>query len=96
MKVKKETQCKNTNNILLIGITTLEFGVPLDGANVNKTMNVCACEELSDEVWKMYDEKDTTESCVKLTDDPTTLDLSKCPTSDWKCYDGVQDITNVS
>ena len=59
-------------------------------------MNVCACRELSDEVWKMYDEEDTTESCVKITDDDTTLDLSNCPTSDWKCYDGVQDITNVS
>lgn len=72
----------------------MEFGVPLDGANVNKTMNVCACEELSEEVWKMYDEDNKTESCVKLTDDDTTLDLSNCPTSDWKCFDGVQDITN--
>ena len=44
----------------------------------------------------MYDENDKTESCVKLTDDDTTLDLSNCTTSDWKCYDGVQDITNVS
>ena len=74
----------------------MEFGVPLDGANINKTMNVCACEELSKEVWKMYDEKNTTESCVKLTDDDTTLDLSNCQTSEWKCYDGVQDISNVS
>jgi len=76
------------------GINTLEFGVPLDGANINKTMNVCACEELSAEVWKMYDEKNTTESCVKLTEDDTTLDLSDCPTSEWRCYDGVQDISN--
>ena len=59
-------------------------------------MNVCACEELSAEVWKMYDGKNTTESCVKLTEDDTTLDLSNCPTSEWKCFDGVQDISNVS
>ena len=44
----------------------------------------------------MYDEKNTTESCVKLTEDDTTLDLSDCQTSEWKCYDGVQDISNVS
>ena len=44
----------------------------------------------------MYDEKNTTESCVKLTEDDTTLDLSDCQISEWKCYDGVQDISNVS
>ena len=77
------------------GIKALEFGVPLDGANINKAINVCACEELSDEVWKMYDQDNTTESCVMKTDDETTLDLSHCNTAEWSCFDGVQDITNV-
>ena len=35
------------------------------------------------------------ETCVKRTDDPETLDLTECNTSDWDCFDGIMDITNV-
>ena len=74
--------------MLSIGISTLEYTVPLDGANINKTINVCTCEELSN----LIANNDT---CVqKLEDDPDTLDISDCTIS--KCYDGLQDITVVS
>ena len=35
------------------------------------------------------------EACVKRTDNPETLDLTDCDTSDWDCFDGIMDITNV-
>jgi len=71
------------------GISTLRYVVPLDGVNVNKTINFCACEEL-----RNCDEctEDVTEKCFKrLPDDPETLDLSLCPVE--KCFDGLQDIS---
>ena len=35
------------------------------------------------------------EACVKRTDNPETLDLTDCDTSDWDCFDGIMDISNV-
>jgi len=67
------------------GINVLEYIVPLDGGNVNKTVNVCACKELSDLV-------NNNDTCVKqVEDDPETLDISNCAIT--KCYDGLQDIS---
>jgi len=71
------------------GISTLRYVVPLDGVNVNKTINFCACEEL-----KRCDEctENVTENCFKrLQDDPETLDISLCTVE--KCFDGLQDIS---
>jgi len=73
------------------GINTLEFGVPLDGANINKTNNVCTCEPLSKEVKKHVDGE---ESCIKMSNEADTIDLTDCDTSSWNCYDGIMDITN--
>jgi len=74
-----------SEKVKIEGISTLEYTVPLDGANINKTINVCTCEELS----SLIANNDT---CVQtLEDDPDTLDISTCPIS--KCYDGLQDIT---
>jgi len=75
------------------GIRTLQFGVPADGANVNKTSNVCTCEPLSKEVKKLVDGK-INDTCVRRSDDPETLDITNCDTSDWECFDGIMDITN--
>ena len=77
------------------GISVLEFGVPLEGGNVNRKENVCTCEPLSEEVAKYLDPETTETSCVQESDDPDTFDLSNCDTSDWRCYDGIMDISNV-
>eukprot|EP00090_Calanus_glacialis_P004002 TRINITY_DN12983_c0_g1_i3.p1 TRINITY_DN12983_c0_g1~~TRINITY_DN12983_c0_g1_i3.p1 ORF type:complete len:556 (+),score=132.50 TRINITY_DN12983_c0_g1_i3:35-1702(+) len=65
------------------GISTLEYSVPLDGANINKKINVCTCKELSDLVA-------SNDTCVKTMDDDT-LDISDCDIT--SCYDGLQDIS---
>jgi len=78
-------------NVEVEGIKTQEYGVPLEGANVNRSENVCTCEPLSIEVKKLVDGE---ESCVKRTADEKTLDLTGCNTGEWPCYDGVMDITN--
>lgn len=75
------------------GIPILEFGVPLEGANINRKENVCTCKELSEEVALMIAGNET---CVRSSDDPDTFDLSACNTNEWFCYDGIMDITNVS
>ena len=65
----------------------LEITVPLDGANVNKKINVCSCKELSDLVANE-------DPCMKIMeDDPDTLDITSCNIT--SCYDGLQDITIV-
>jgi len=72
------------------GISTYRYVVPLDGVNVNKTMNFCACEELKN--CPECSVNNLTESCFKrLEDDPETLDLSLCTVE--KCFDGLQDIS---
>jgi len=66
------------------GITTLEYSVPEDGANINKKINVCACKELSDLVRN-------NDTCLGDLDGDT-LDISSCPPIT-QCYDGLQDVT---
>jgi len=71
------------------GISTYKYGVPLDGVNINKTMNFCACNDL-----KSCPEcsGDVTENCFKRVDgDPETLDISMCNVEN--CFDGLQDIS---
>jgi hypothetical protein len=75
---------KYHDKVKVKGITTLEYTVPEDGANVNKKINVCACEELSDLVA-------SDDECLGSIDDDT-LDISNCTIN--KCYDGLQDVTN--
>jgi len=66
------------------GITTLEYSVPEDGANINKTINVCACKELSDLV-------SNDDPCLVDLDEDT-LNITSCPPIT-NCYDGLQDVT---
>ena len=56
------------------GIPILEFGVPLEGGNINRKENVCTCRELSEAVADMIEGE---ESCVKPSDDPEAFDSSK-------------------
>ena len=35
------------------------------------------------------------DTCVRRSDDPETLDITNCDISDWECFDGIMDITNV-
>ena len=67
------------------GISALEYTVPLDGANINKKINVCTCKELSDLVA-------SNDPCLGEIDDDT-LNISNCTIT--SCYDGLQDITVV-
>ena len=63
----------------------MEYAVPEDGTNINKTINVCTCTALSGEA-----------GCTRpVPDDPDTLDLSNCNITDWGCWDGLQDISAV-
>ena len=64
----------------------MEYSVPTDGANINKKINVCACEELSNLV-------SSGNSCLGELDEDT-LDISSCP-SITQCYDGLQDVSRV-
>jgi len=76
---------KYSEKVKIEGISALEYTVPLDGANINKKINVCTCEELS----VLIADNDP---CVKtMEDDPDTLDISDCTITG--CYDGLQDIT---
>jgi len=70
------------------GIKTLRYSIPKDGANVNKTDNICFCDELADKWDEGTGEWDP---CIKRTDDETTLDISECDIT--TCYDGIQDIS---
>ena len=68
----------------------MEYAVPEDGTNINKTINVCTCAALSAEVAAGE------AGCTRpVPDDPDTLDLSSCNTTDWGCWDGLQDISAV-
>jgi len=71
-------------NTKIEGISVREYEVPLDGADINKKINVCACKELSDLV-------KNEDPCVKEKDEET-LDISNCTTIT-RCYNGLQDIT---
>jgi len=74
---------KYQDKVKIKGITTLEYTVPEDGANVNKKINVCACKELSELVAN-------DDECLGSIDEDT-LDISNCTIT--ACYDGLQDVT---
>jgi len=77
------------------GIPTLEYSVPLDGANVNNSLNTCACESLSNYLYGKTPHPINNEtSCVRRSSEsPGTLDLSSCDeTVTAGCYDGIQDL----
>jgi len=83
---------EHTQEVDVEGIPTLEFAVPKDGANINKTINVCACESLAK---YNYDTRYNTEgSCIKRSPpDSDTLDLTDCPPEVTEgCIDGIQDL----
>merc|ERR1711892_120945 len=72
-------------DVTIEGVPGLAWRIPSDAANINKTRNVCACQELSDLV-------SSGDPCVKTMDaDQGTLDISNCSIT--SCYDGLQDIT---
>jgi len=75
---------KYQEEVEIEGITTMEYSVPTDGANINKKINVCACKELSDLV-------SSGDPCLAELDEDT-LDISSCP-SITQCYDGLQDVS---
>jgi hypothetical protein len=83
---------EHTQEVDVEGIPTLEFAVPKDGANINKSINVCACESLSkyNEVNRYNNES----SCIKRSPpDSDTLDLTGCgPEVTEGCIDGIQDL----
>merc|ERR1711892_695972 len=61
---------KYSEKVKIEGISALEYTVPLDGANINKKINVCTCEELSDLVA-------SNDPCLGVIDDDT-LNISNC------------------
>merc|ERR1711936_132584 len=74
------------------GIPTFEFTVPKDWANINKSINVCACEKLAD--YNYDNPYNTNTSCIKRTPSTSdTLDLTDCaPEVTQGCIDGIQDL----
>lgn len=81
-----------TRDVDILGIPTLEYSVPLDGANVNKTINTCACEPLSK--YNLEHRYNDESSCIKRNEsDWDTLDLTACgPEVTEGCTDGIQDL----
>ena len=69
--------------------------LPSDGANINKSINVCACESLAD--YNLANGNNNDGSCIKRTpSDSDTLDLSTCPPEVTAgCTDGIQDLYHV-
>ena len=69
--------------------------LPPDGANINKSINVCACESLAD--YNLANGNNNDGSCIKRTpSDSDTLDLSTCPPEVTAgCTDGIQDLYHV-
>jgi len=74
------------------GIPTFEFTIPKDGANINKSVNVCTCENLAD--YNNDNRYNTNTSCIKRTPSTSdTLDLTDCPPEVTQgCIDGIQDL----
>ena len=66
-----------------------------DGADVNKTINTCACESLSTYIAK--NPYNTEGSCIKREPaDSDTFDLTDCgPEVTKGCTDGIQDLYYV-
>jgi len=83
---------EHTQEVDIEDIPTLEFAVPQDGANINKSINVCACESLAD--YNLANGNNNDGSCIKRTpSDSDTLDLSTCPPEVTAgCTDGIQDL----
>merc|ERR1719495_1660130 len=83
---------EHTQEVNIEGIPTLEFAVPKDGANINKSINVCACESLSK--YNLNNRYNTNTSCIKRSPpDSDTLDLTGCePEVTEGCIDGIQDL----
>jgi len=83
---------EHTQEVDVEGIPTLEFAVPKDGANINKSINVCACESLSK--YNLNNRYNTNTSCIKRSPpDSDTLDLTGCePEVTEGCIDGIQDL----
>merc|ERR1719266_2144334 len=54
---------EHTKEMDIEGIPTLEFAVPQDGANINKSINVCACESLAD--YNLANGYNNGGSCIK-------------------------------
>lgn len=83
---------EHTQEVDVEGIPTLEFAVPKDGANINKSINVCACESLSK--YSRGHPYNTNTSCItRSPPDSDTLDLTTCePSVTEGCVDGIQDL----
>jgi len=83
---------EHTEEVDVEGIPTLEFAVPKDGANINKAINVCACESLAN--YNLESPYNTEGSCIKRSPpDSDTLDLTSCePSVTEGCIDGIQDL----
>ena len=71
------------------------ISLPTDGANINKSINVCACESLASHI-KSHP-YNTDGSCVtRSPPDSDTLDLTNCePSVTEGCVDGIQDLYYV-
>jgi len=92
---------EHTKEMDIEGIPTLEFAVPKDGANINKSINVCACESLAD--YNLHHGYNNDGSCIKrprthsnqmgISEYSDTLDLSECVAEVTAgCTDGIQDL----
>ena len=70
--------------------------LPPDGANINKSINVCACESLAD--YHLNHGYNNANSCIKRTPCcADELDLSNCEAEVTAgCTDGIQDLYHVS
>ena len=78
--------------------------LPSDGANINKSINVCACESLAD--YNLHHGYNNGGSCIKrprthsnqmgISEYSDTLDLSECEAEVTAgCTDGIQDLYYV-
>jgi len=83
---------EHTQEVDVEGIPTLEFAVPKDGANINKSINVCACESLAN--YNFENRYNTEGSCItRSPNNSDTLDLTMCePSVTAGCIDGIQDL----
>jgi len=74
------------------GIKVLRYSAKADGANVNKTRNVCFCKDLSDIINKKTEA--TSEECnphsVEGTDE---MDITGCEEDLPNCHDGLIDLS---
>merc|ERR1719239_113435 len=83
---------EHTQEVDVGGVPTFEFAAPKDAVNVNKSINVCACENLAK--YNLENRYNTEGSCIKrIPSDSDTLDLTNCPPEVIQgCIDGIQDL----